>query len=98
MRTNHSASAHIVLRDAAAGHWLAFTRPRQFFQARTLAEVAPALAHVEEAVAQEGLYAAGFVSYEAAPAFDNSLILDQFTPAPAMVLSPVQFIPALEST
>ena len=31
---------------------------------------------MEEAVAQDGLYAAGFVSYEAAPAFDGSLVVN----------------------
>jgi len=76
MPTSHSSPARVILRDAASGHWLAFARPRQFLQARALAEVAPALARVEEAVAQEGLLAAGFVSYEAAPAFDSTLAVN----------------------
>jgi para-aminobenzoate synthetase/4-amino-4-deoxychorismate lyase len=40
---------------------------------RQIEEVLPALRSVENAVTAEGLYGAGFVSYEAAPAFDASL-------------------------
>jgi len=66
----------VIMRDAASGRWLRFTRPRQFVTARTLADVAPGLRRVEQAVLQDGLYAAGFVSYEAAPAFDGSLVVN----------------------
>ena len=65
--TKRSAAARVILRDAASGRWLRFVRPRQFVTARTLADVAAGLGRVEEAVVREGLYAAGFVSYEAAP-------------------------------
>ncbi len=66
----------VIMRDAASGRWLRFTRPRQFVTARTLADVAPGLRRVEQAVLQDGLYAAGFVSYEAAPTFDGSLVVN----------------------
>jgi para-aminobenzoate synthetase/4-amino-4-deoxychorismate lyase len=62
------------MRDAATGRWRRFTRPREFVAARTLAEVTAALQRVEHGVVQDGLYAAGFVSYEAAPAFDGSFV------------------------
>ena len=71
-----SARPRVILRDAASGRWLRFTRPRQIVTARTLADVAAALGRVEEAVVREGLYAAGFVSYEAAPAFDGTLVVN----------------------
>ena len=71
----HSAQSRVILRDAAGGRWLRFTRRRQLVMARTLADVAAALHRVEEAVTRDGLYAAGFVSYEAAPAFDPSLVV-----------------------
>jgi para-aminobenzoate synthetase/4-amino-4-deoxychorismate lyase len=35
----------------------------------------PGLGQVEEAVARESLYAAGFIAYEAAPAFDDKLVV-----------------------
>lgn len=50
-----------------------FERPEEVVVARSVEEVRPALRRVERAAA-EGLYAAGFVAYEAAPAFDPSLV------------------------
>ncbi|HEV2763379.1 MAG TPA: aminodeoxychorismate synthase component I [Pyrinomonadaceae bacterium] len=51
---------------------LVFRGPAETVVARTVAEVRPALRAVERATAR-GLYAAGFVAYEAAPAFDRAL-------------------------
>ncbi|MEW5928234.1 MAG: aminodeoxychorismate synthase component I [Gemmatimonadota bacterium] len=45
---------------------------RETVAARTVADVLPVLRRVEEAVAR-GLHAAGFLAYEAAPAFDPAL-------------------------
>ena len=42
-------------------------------EARTAPEVMPALRQAEALVNARGLYAAGFVSYEAAPGFDSAL-------------------------
>ncbi len=61
------------MRDAASGRWLQFSPPCEIVSAASLADVIPALRRVEEAAARRGLYAAGFVSYEAAPAFDPAL-------------------------
>jgi para-aminobenzoate synthetase/4-amino-4-deoxychorismate lyase len=52
--------------------WLLFENPTDHLTARTLDEVVPALRRVEEAC-QQGRYAAGWVAYEAAPAFDSAL-------------------------
>ena len=51
---------------------LEFTNPRRIVQAHNLAEVLPALREVDQAV-QSGLWAVGFVAYEAAPAFDRAM-------------------------
>jgi para-aminobenzoate synthetase/4-amino-4-deoxychorismate lyase len=51
-----------------------FTNPVEIISAHTHAEVRPALGRVERA-ASEGLYAVGFVAYEAAPAFDRALVV-----------------------
>jgi para-aminobenzoate synthetase / 4-amino-4-deoxychorismate lyase len=75
MLTSPPAPA-VVLRDAASGQWLQFRRPRQVVQAGNLTKVAGALSRVEEFVLREGLYAAGFVAYEAAPAFDPALVVN----------------------
>ena len=62
----------ILLHDAARGQWLSFHQPVLVLTAHALAEVLPALRQAEAAVETRGLYAAGFISYEAAPAFDTS--------------------------
>jgi para-aminobenzoate synthetase / 4-amino-4-deoxychorismate lyase len=64
---------HVTIRDAQTGRWLRFGPPRSILVARRLDEVLPALAALQDAVDREGLHAAGFVSYEASPAFDAAL-------------------------
>jgi para-aminobenzoate synthetase/4-amino-4-deoxychorismate lyase len=63
----------VVLRDETSGMWLDFTSPCQIMTARRIEEVLPLIRQIEEGVRRDGLYAAGFISYEAAPAFDPSL-------------------------
>ena len=53
-------------------HWLSLENPVKILQASVLEEVGPTLRRVEAAAAA-GRIAAGFVSYEAAPAFDPAL-------------------------
>ncbi|WP_182201229.1 aminodeoxychorismate synthase component I [Paraliobacillus salinarum] len=50
---------------------LTFTDPLAIYQASTLDQVLPVLQKVECAI-NDGHYAAGFLSYEAAPAFDSN--------------------------
>ena len=57
----------VVLKHA--GRWLHFSRPVTVLRAERMEEVLPMLREAEES----GLFAAGFVSYEAAPAFDSAL-------------------------
>lgn len=64
---------HLVLRDGSTGEWLLFESPRRLLVARQVGEVLPLLRELEEAVEEHGYYAAGFISYEAAPAFDSCL-------------------------
>lgn len=58
----------IVLKTGAT-QWVHFESPSQIITATTLAEVLPALREIEAAT-HSGKYAAGFMSYEAAAAFD----------------------------
>lgn len=53
--------------------WLVFRRPVQVLQAAALPEVLGVLRQAEQAVEAERLHAAGFISYEAAPACDKAL-------------------------
>ena len=57
----------IVLKHA--GRWLHFSNPDKMLRTERIDEVLPMLREAE----QSGLYVAGFVSYEAAPAFDSAL-------------------------
>jgi para-aminobenzoate synthetase/4-amino-4-deoxychorismate lyase len=53
--------------------WLHFANPLHVICAERLVEVRDALQEVERLVEEKGWHAAGFVSYEAAPAFDSAL-------------------------
>ncbi len=59
--------------DFAGVSPLAFRNPRQIIRAERLSDVLPALGAVQRA-SEAGFYAAGYVSYEAAPAFDEALV------------------------
>jgi para-aminobenzoate synthetase/4-amino-4-deoxychorismate lyase len=67
------APRRVVLRDETRRKWLDFTSPCQIMTTRRIEEVLPLIRQIEEGVQRDGLYAAGFISYEAAPAFDPSL-------------------------
>ncbi len=62
-----------LVHDAAARRWLRFAAPRRVLAPRTPAALRDTLDAVERAVETEGLWVAGFLSYEAAPALDTAL-------------------------
>lgn len=53
--------------------WLHFQNPRQIITTNSINEVKDAIQNVESIVNTEGQHAVGFVSYEAASAFDSAL-------------------------
>jgi para-aminobenzoate synthetase/4-amino-4-deoxychorismate lyase len=61
----------VVFRDNV--EWLYFTDPYQIIRVKKLDDVLPALREIERLIETNGWYAAGFLSYDAAPAFDNAL-------------------------
>src|SRR5581483_813248 len=73
----------VILRDPPSGGWRLFERPRELIVARLVEEVLPALARVEEEC-RNGFYAAGFIAYEAAPAFDHALRVRDATSFPLL--------------
>jgi para-aminobenzoate synthetase/4-amino-4-deoxychorismate lyase len=67
--------------DVAAGRSFSLTDPVDEYIATTIDEVLPALENAS-AAAQDGLWVAGFVSYDAAPAFDHALTTKTNSPDP----------------
>ena len=63
----------IVIRDAQQ-QWLKFSNPTCVVEAHHLTEVLPKLQLINELVQDHNSYAAGFISYEAASAFDRVLV------------------------
>jgi para-aminobenzoate synthetase/4-amino-4-deoxychorismate lyase len=63
-------SGTALLRKANAEEWMLFTDPFCVLQTDKLHDVLPMLAEVERLTQRQGLYAAGFIAYEAARAFD----------------------------
>jgi para-aminobenzoate synthetase/4-amino-4-deoxychorismate lyase len=63
----------VILHDAAAGRWLCFEKPFRIITTRMLREVPNALNEIETLVNKRRWHAAGFISYEAATAFDPAL-------------------------
>ena len=68
------ALRQVVLRDAPAARWLAFSEPREVLVASTVRDVRSVVGEAERRVSGEGAWAAGFLAYEAAPAFDPAFV------------------------
>lgn len=63
----------VVLYCSPVRQWLRFSSPKHIIKISNTHEVLPALRYIEHLVETKGLYAAGFLSYESAPAFDEAL-------------------------
>ena len=63
----------VILYSPAEQRWLEFSRPVEIVGAEREDDVIPSLRLVEDSVRRRGLYAAGFISYEAAPGIDPVL-------------------------
>ena len=63
----------VILHDGASARWLCFKGPYEVITSGRLSEILPALRRVETLVNERRWYAAGFLSYEAAGAFDPAL-------------------------
>jgi para-aminobenzoate synthetase/4-amino-4-deoxychorismate lyase len=60
----------IILHNADDNRWILFSEPAHIIAAFSLEEIIPAIERIERLVTDHGWYAAGFISYEAANAFD----------------------------
>ena len=80
----HDSTAFAVVRDHASGRWLRFRKPVDIIRATCIDEVHSCLNAIEEAVEKRGLHAAGWIAYEASPAFDSSLAVRSPGPLPLL--------------
>jgi para-aminobenzoate synthetase/4-amino-4-deoxychorismate lyase len=71
--TQRMAHSEIVIHDKATAQWLRFSNPIHVITTTKLDEIIPALEQIECYVNRGGRHAAGFISYEAAAAFDPAL-------------------------
>ena len=63
----------VVVQRGGRDGWLHFRDPVEIVAAHSLGEVVVRLQQIEAAVQARGLHAAGFIAYEASPAFDAAL-------------------------
>ena len=63
----------VVLQTQEGSRWLRFENPVEIIETTDISEVKDRIQAVEFKVKEKHLYAAGFLSYEAAPAFDTAL-------------------------
>lgn len=68
-----SKDPQVVAFDPTKQRWRIFSHAVRILIARTSEDVLPLLEQAETAVARDGVHAAGWISYEAAPAFDPCL-------------------------
>jgi para-aminobenzoate synthetase / 4-amino-4-deoxychorismate lyase len=64
-----------LIQEATRACWLGFREPLETVVATCASDVTPALKYLTECTDKSQLYAVGFISYEAAPAFDDAFIV-----------------------
>ncbi len=63
----------IIIQDRQGRRWLRFGEAVEIITATSIDQVWPNLRRIDKAVNDRGLYGVGYISYEAAPAFDDVL-------------------------
>jgi para-aminobenzoate synthetase/4-amino-4-deoxychorismate lyase len=76
------AAPAALLRDPGRGEWRLLSNPAIVLAAHTPGEVLPLLERVTEEGERSGFSAAGYVTYEAAPAFDPAFVVRPSSDAP----------------
>ena len=76
----------VVLRDPAAAQWMVFTNPLDVLHTHDLDDVVSVIKKAEQRVSSDDLYVAGFLGYEAAPAFDAAFVTRDAGPLPLVCL------------
>jgi para-aminobenzoate synthetase/4-amino-4-deoxychorismate lyase len=76
----------IVMRDPSIAQWLVFSDAKHILLAKEPSDVLTVLREAEHFVDKDGLYAAGFVTYEAAAGFDDALITHRANELPLVCM------------
>jgi len=71
-----------VIQNKQGGRWLGFREPLETFAVHRIEDVIPTLEEIERQVNLHDLYAVGYISYEASPAFDSALRVRDSGPTP----------------
>jgi len=74
----------VIIHDAATARWLLFKDPLKIITTNEISEIIPLLTFLEHRLASTNKYAAGFLSYESAPAFDPAMKAKSPTDFPLM--------------
>ena len=74
----------IILRNKKSDSWRIFTSPEDVLFTHDISRVRALLADVEGQVEKNNLFAVGYLSYEAAPAFDSSYVVQNNSILPLM--------------
>jgi para-aminobenzoate synthetase/4-amino-4-deoxychorismate lyase len=74
----------LIIYDAAEQQWLRFKNPIDIIQADSINQVVSQFKRVNQLIEQHQYYGAGFISYEAAAAFDPNLETHELTSFPLL--------------
>jgi para-aminobenzoate synthetase/4-amino-4-deoxychorismate lyase len=74
----------LIIYDAADQQWLRFQNPIEIIQAHSIHQVVPQFQRVNQLIEQHHYYGAGFISYEAASAFNPTLETHELTSFPLL--------------
>ena len=74
----------VIIYDATGQQWLQFQHPIEIIQANSIHQVVPQFKRVNQFIEQYQYYGVGFISYEAATAFDSNLDSYSYTDFPLL--------------
>jgi para-aminobenzoate synthetase/4-amino-4-deoxychorismate lyase len=77
-------NSQVIVQAHGGSKWLLFENPVEVLTANKLSEVLPQLVKLDAALSSDSLHAAGFICYEAAPAFDDALVTGDPGPLPLL--------------
>ena len=85
MKSIHpSATPRVIIRDTRDDQWLSFTGLKKIYSINSVSDIVGTLVEIEQQVYEHGFWAAGWLSYEAAPAFDTAHVTHKASEFPLL--------------